>query len=161
MTPDNNLYDTPPSKQPESQQRTLAERVLGEHTFGTPGVPEAPEETDNAIAEDAPRIWCPELHAALFSRTDLTAEYIREFITEEFSHYETEDEPRVLRLPGDSEQERTTAWCSYSKYFNPQIVGGDKPFYEFWAAEEHPAFTVTVDIDYTTGQLTATVTETN
>lgn len=168
MTNENpSLYETPPSQQSPSSQRDLAEHVVGTRTFGTPGIPESDSDEivdDVGIPVNAPRIWSPDLHAALFPRDDLTPAHIRDIIEIEFEHSETGADSesgtrkeKVLRLPADAEQKHGTSWAMYSVAYGPKIVGSKETFYQYWAADANDAFCLETDVDYQDGTVTLTV----
>jgi hypothetical protein len=152
------LYETVPPNQSRQNQAILANQVTGTHTFGESGIPQPDKEAETdeyGIPLSAPRIWSPELHSKLFPRDDLTPKYIREFISEYMDNGVTAHS-RVLRIPADSE-DTTDSWCSYTQFNSPKIVGNEKRFYEFWAANCHPMFEVEINVDYSLGQVHITV----
>lgn len=139
----------------EEQMRQFAECVVGETTIGKKGVP---RDKDGSVKEDAPRIWTPELHEELFYRSDLTPEYIREFIDRHLKHSEEESQYNVLRLPDDSEKETVIKnWCAYVRFHMLFDDRETKNAYE--AAIRHPDFNVETDIDYEFGQVHITIEE--
>ena len=129
------------------EQKELAKDVVGEYTYGSEGAPIITKDGVKIVDPNAPRIWSPDLHAKLFSRNDLTAEYMEMFMTKSTEH---RNDDLVILLPDRSE---SNTWRRITNFYSSSIVGSKKLYNKYKAAENHPDYTIHHEVDYFLGQV--------